>query len=249
MLRAVLFDLDDTLFDHRQGARMALTELYEAHEAFRARTFPEFERMHARFLEELHGRVIAGELALDVARRERFRRLFAAVGVGDDDELVAGAAETYRVGYKKVRRPIAGAVALLQLVKQHARIAIVSNNLLDEQQEKLRMCELDACVDVLIVSEEAGVSKPDPAIFRLALERLDCDAADAIMVGDSWAADVIGALSCGIPPLWFNPLRKTAPDPDAGVPELHSLEPAHEALAAIRAAAAAARLRPDLAAR
>lgn len=237
MLRAVLFDLDDTLFDHRLCARMALSELYGAHAAFQARAFDDFERMHARFLEELHRRVIAGDLALDDARRERFRRLFAAVGEPADGEVVARAAETYRLGYKKVRQPVPGAAALLRLVKERARVAIVSNNLLEEQQEKLRLCDLDACVDVLVVSEEAGVSKPDPRIFGIALERLGCEPEDTVMVGDSWAADVIGAISCGIRPIWFNPLGKAAPDPTASVPELRSLEPADRALAIILAAA------------
>ncbi len=239
MLRAVLFDLDDTLFDHRLCARMALSELYGAYAAFQGRTFAEFERMHARFLEELHRRVIAGELPLDDARRERFRRLFAAVGAAADDEVVARAAETYRVGYKKVRQPVPGAVPLLRLVKERARVAIVSNNLLEEQQEKLRLCDLDACVDVLVVSEEAGVSKPDPGIFRIALDRLGCEPEDVVMVGDSWAADVIGAMACGIRPIWFNPQGKAAPDPSAAVPELRSLEPPDRALATILGAAGA----------
>ena len=68
----------------------------------------------------------------------------------------------------------------------------MSNNLLAEQQGKIRHCGFDAYVDALVVSEAAGVAKPDPAIFAQALAALDCDAAGAVMVGDSWPADIVG---------------------------------------------------------
>jgi putative hydrolase of the HAD superfamily len=233
VLRAVLFDLDDTLFDHRVCARTALTTLHEAYDAFRNRPFEEVERLHASFLEQLHVRVTSGELPLEQARRERFRRLFTAVGVTPSDDVVVEAAETYRGGYMKIRRAVAGAAALLAAVKERSQVGIVSNNLLEEQQGKLRQCGLDRFVDELVVSEETGMSKPDPRIFQIALDRLGCRADDVVMVGDSWAADVIGARAAGIRAIWFNPEHLPTPEPDAGVVELHSLEPVDAALATI----------------
>lgn len=233
MLRAVLFDLDDTLFDHRLCARQALAALHAAHDCFHTCPFPAFERMHASFLEELHRRVMTGELPLDEARQMRFKRLFEAVGVNPETELVARAAAAYRDGYRELRKPIAGAVDLLALVKTRATVGIVSNNLREEQADKLRHCGLDAYVDALIVSEEAGVSKPDPEIFRIALRALDCGASEVVMVGDSWSADVVGARAAGIAPIWFNPLGAPAPDPTEGVVELRSLQPADAALSVI----------------
>ena len=241
VLRAVLFDLDDTLFDHRICARTALTAFYDAYEALHQRSFAEIERLHASFLEDLHLRVTSGELPLEVARRERFRRLFEAVGLTAEDAMVAEAAETYRGGYMKIRRAVAGAAALLAAVKQRAQVGIVSNNLLEEQQGKLRQCALDRFVDELVVSEEAGMSKPDPRIFEIALERLGRRADEVVMVGDSWAADVVGARRAGITPIWFNPDRARPPDPDAGVAELHALEPVDAALTIIFASAGDAR--------
>jgi putative hydrolase of the HAD superfamily len=233
MLRAVLFDLDDTLFDHRQCARMALSELHHAHPCFQAWTFDELARVHAGLLEELHRRVMTGEVPLDVARQERFRRLFQAAGMMADPDVVAQAAATYRDGYRMVRQPVRGAARLLEVVKRRAQVGIVSNNLLEEQQDKLRHCGLDRYVDALVVSEEAGVSKPDPGIFEIALERLGCAADEAVMVGDSWAADIIGARAAGIRAIWFNPLGKPLPGGDAGVTELRALEPAEAAMSVI----------------
>ena len=224
MARAVLFDLDDTLFDHRFSARAALREVHARHAAHA--DFDAFERHHTRYLEEMHVEVLAGRIGLDAARRERFRRVFLALGVALDSSDVDAVASAYRHGYLQARRPIQGAVELLAAVRPLARVAIVSNNLVDEQREKLQFCGLAEYVDVLTVSEEAGASKPDPRIFEMALSRLDVAAIDAAMLGDSWAADVVGARRAGIRVVWFNPQRSAQPDEPAGVAAVHSLTPA-----------------------
>ena len=230
MITAVLFDLDDTLFDHRGCARDALAAVQGCHDRFRSMPFEALERAHARFLEELHVEVMLGRMPLEAARIERFRRLLEAVRVPSGDGLATRIAATYRDTYRTARRAITGAPALLAAVKAHAAIAIVSNNLREEQLEKLRTCGLDAFVDALVVSEEAGTSKPDPAIFRLALDRLHASAADAVMVGDSWAADVVGARAAGIRAIWFNPAGTPAPAGELAVPELRALEPVDGAM-------------------
>ena len=209
----MLFDLDDTLFDHRHAARQALTRVHQMHACFAARQFPLFEDEHARVLEEMHRRVLAGEIGIDDARLERFRRLFEAAGGTADDALLQETAMAYRHRYLETRRPVEGARELLAAVKPLARVAIVSNNLLDEQQQKLRLCGFDLYVDELVVSEEAGSWKPDPAIFRIALARLGCEAAETVMIGDSWSADIEGARAVGIRAIWFNPSAAEPLDP------------------------------------
>lgn len=222
--RAVLFDLDDTLFDHRRSARAALQEVHRGHAA--DLDFAAFERQHGIFLEEMHVEVLAGRIGLDEARRERFRKVFLALGVTIDAQAVDAVASAYRTGYMKSRRALHGAAALLTALRPHARIVIVTNNLLDEQQDKLRYCGLAAMVDALVASEDVGVSKPDPAIFRIALDRAGVQADRAVMVGDSWANDIAGAHDAGIRAVWFNPERVARPAELANVVEIHALEPA-----------------------
>ncbi len=223
MTRAVLFDLDDTLFDHRTSARAALSDVHRQHAP--AVAFAAFETQHTHHLEELHADVLAGRLSIDDARRERFRRLFADVGVAVDDAAVDRIAAAYRSGYVAARRVVDGAAALLAAVKPHARIAIVSNNLLDEQRDKLHFCGLMPLVDELVVSEEVGISKPDRGIFDETLRRLAVGASDAVMFGDSWAADIFGAVNAGIRAVWFNPRRRARPADPPAVAEVFSLTP------------------------
>jgi HAD superfamily hydrolase (TIGR01549 family) len=221
----VLFDLDDTLFDHLSAARAALTVVQNQHACFREWPFAALERLHAEHLEALHQVVLSGAMGIDAARIERFRRVFLAAGVTAAPSLLEATASAYRRAYLEGRRPIEGARALLAALKPHVRIGVVSNNLLDEQRDKLRVCEFTGLIDALVVSEEAGTSKPDPAIFRLALERVGCSADEAVMIGDSWPADVEGARAAGIPVIWFNPAGHRCPDPSAIVGELRVLAP------------------------
>jgi putative hydrolase of the HAD superfamily len=232
-LRAVLFDLDDTLFDHAFGARAALSRVHAMHACFGRSPFDAFETAHADHLETLHQRVVAGEIDIDTARRERFRRLFRAADVDPDDEALRQTAAAYRECYLASRRPVNGALELLKALKPHVRIGIVSNNLLQEQQEKVRLCGFEPFLDALVVSEEAGVAKPDPAIFAIALDRLGCDPAGAVMIGDSWANDIRGARAAGLRCIWFNPDARPIPETANNVRELRSFEPVSTVLAAI----------------
>lgn len=230
MVRAVLLDLDDTVFDHRHSSRAALQAVHGRHACFAGISFEALEQAHSRILEEFHRDVLFGRIALDDARVERFRRLFGLAGIDADTALATSAATTYREEYQAARRAVRGAATLLAALRTRARVGIVSNNLLDEQQEKLRYCELAGHVDELIVSEHAGVMKPDPAIFQFALDRLRATASESVMIGDSWAADVVGARRAGIRAIWFNPVGHPRPEQAPEVAELRALEPLGDVL-------------------
>lgn len=233
MIRAVLLDLDDTLFDHRHGARQALAAVRGAHECFSSIAPADLERRHSEILEALHLQVLAGTLRLDDARRERFRRLFEGAGVVPEPALVEAAAATYRDRYQTSWREVRGATALLEALRGRARVGVVSNNLTREQHDKLRFCGFDAHLDAVVISEEAGVSKPDPAIFSIALERIGAAAEETVMIGDAWRTDIAGARAAGIRAIWFNAQRRPRPEPWPDVDEIASLEPAAAVLAAV----------------
>ncbi len=226
MTRAVLFDLDDTLFDHRGASRAALAEVHRRHAG--ASDFHEFERHHARILEELHLEVLAGSRDLDDARRERFRRVFEAIGIRLTDQDADAVAAAYRAGYVPSWRAIEGAVDLVAALRAHARIGVISNNLIEETRDKLEFCRLAPLVDAVVVSGDEGISKPDPRIFHIALARLRVTAGEAVMFGDSWSTDIVGAARAGIRRVWFNPLRKQKPAEPADVAEVFSLSPIDE---------------------
>jgi 5'-nucleotidase len=223
---AVLVDLDDTLVDQGRAVRGGL-EAIAAH-------FPALARVpadalletHNAWLDRLHLDVLRGELSIDEARRIRLGHLLAEAGVQASDADLDLAATAYRRGYVNAWCAVEGAAALLERLRRGARVAIVSNNLREEQLGKLRACGLDRLVDEVVVWEDVRIPKPDPAMFRIALERLDprAGAETAVVLGDSWSADVMGAVAAGMRAVWFN--RRGVPCPDAGLAtEIRALVP------------------------
>src|SRR5512133_1866380 len=87
--------------------------------------------------------------------------------------------------------------ALARLRAGGARLAVVSNWDVS-LHDVLERTGLRALLDAVVISAELGVAKPDPAIFRAALDRLGATAADAMHVGDSLEADVAGARAAGL---------------------------------------------------
>ena len=225
MIRAVLFDLDDTLVDHRHAARAAIDGV--------RRRFPELAKIpldvldaeHQRILDLLHHEVAVGTRSVDDARIDRYRRLFAFAGAGD--QRAGAAAELHRREYRANRRAVDGAVELLAVLRPQVRIAVVTNNTLAEQSEKLATFGLSPFVDALVTSGELGVAKPQLGIFTEALQRVDCAADEAVMVGDSWAHDVEGARAAGIAAVWLNRTGAAHPDRD-DTPQLRALTPPNE---------------------
>ena len=229
--RVVLFDLDDTLFDHQGCTRAALRALQARHDVFRARSFDAFDAAHRALLEALHLEVLAGRLTVDEARVRRFRRLVEQAGGESSDALARTIAADYREVYVANWQPVAGALALLQTLHGRVATGIVTNNVAAEQYQKIEACGFGPYLDAVVISEEAGVAKPDPRIFELALTRLGYARQTAVMVGDAWNTDIAGARAAGIRPIWFNRLR--AASPDSTVQEIDSLAPADAVAARI----------------
>jgi HAD superfamily hydrolase (TIGR01509 family) len=222
----VLVDLDDTLFDHTHSSLAGLEALRQRFDVLTRFTLAALAKIHSANLEAMHALVLSGELSVNEARTARFRALTHDCGAPslDADALLA----VYREAYLHTRRAVPGALELLAAVRARApvpaKVAVVTNNVVVEQVEKLAHLGMTELVDVLVVSEEAGVRKPEPAIFRIALERCGAAPEQAVMVGDSWGADVLGARAAGIRAVWLNRTGRPCPGPTKGA-EIKSLFP------------------------
>ena len=229
-IRAVLFDLDDTLFDQQYSSRCGLAAIQKQYPCFQQKTLAELEQIHTQLLNTWHDKVLQGVLSLAEARTIRFREFFERCGEPATNDLVDAATTIYRNVYQATRRPVPGVLPLLRSLHVRVKIAVVTNNMVSEQQEKLACCGLTPFIDILVTSEEVKVAKPEPAIFQAALDHLQCRATEVVMVGDSWSADIVGASNLGIRSVWLNRQNMACPDPILGV-EIHSFEPLETTLA------------------
>jgi len=200
--QAILFDLDDTLFDHRRASSVALEAIHRSFAADLPKQ--EFAARHAQVLELFHARFLAGELTLDQARVARMQALFAAFERDLDAATAEQVASDYRQQHQANRHLVDGARELIEQLAGRCRLGIVTNNSTVEQMEKLRALDIASHFDAVVISEDVGVTKPDPEIFAIALQRLDASPHQAVFIGDNWANDIIGARAVGMAAVWLD---------------------------------------------
>lgn len=194
-LRLVLFDLDDTLCDYA-GARFRRLE-----QAFR-RAFASAGLVPPDDLAPL----IAESIALHPHSTEHFPELLARYGIGDD--AVRMAREWYGGNRFHTLALFPDAVATLDAVRRLPgveRIGMITNGPTEVQRRKIELLELEPHVDFILISEEFGCWKPDPAIFAEALRLGGAAADEAVFIGDSAEHDMTGAHAAGIAGIWINP--------------------------------------------
>ncbi len=138
--------------------------------------------------------------------------LLAGAGVADREALVAWLwSEQPRRNLW--RKPIAPMVALAEdLAARGVPLAIVSNSE-GRLAELLDEIALAAPFSVVVDSGRFGIAKPDRRIFDHALAALGTPGAHALHIGDSWAADVQGALGAGLDALWYGRQAEPVDDP------------------------------------
>lgn len=100
-------------------------------------------------------------------------------------------------------KPIAGATSLLQRLREHGKLLGVCSNWDYPLQEELARADLPP-FDAISISWEAGARKPNAAIFHDICSKLGVRPAAAVYVGDSWTADVVGAIRAGLMPVWIH---------------------------------------------
>ena len=211
-VRAVLFDLDDTLYDHTEASRRSTAEAITVEPALAVAGLEMVQAENLRLLEVLHVDVAAGRTSVADARAERWRRVLTTFG-GNPRNAYA-LAERARTAYRACEGPVPGAVELLDRLRSvGVLLGIVSNNDGAEQRGKLLRLGLAARFATAAFSADHGVAKPDPRLFHVALAGLQLEPECAVHVGDSWETDVLGARAAGIRPVWFN--RSCRPCGDA----------------------------------
>ena len=206
-LEAVLFDLDQTLAASRtawrEGFADIATALFERHPSLAG---PEGA---GAFYERVFRPLVASEEATSGGDwdREFVRRPFGrllAEHAERDDAFADALFEAYYEAWPRHIALFPDARATLETLRGRYRLGLVSNGQSREQRLKVELLGLDQHFDVVAISGELGVMKPDPAIFEHVLGRLGVAAAAAVHVGDDVHADISGAQAAGLAAVWVN---------------------------------------------
>jgi putative hydrolase of the HAD superfamily len=170
---------------------------------------------------ELQSRVKEGERVSELWR-DYFHIILANVGTPlESHEPIIETLWEAHERFGLWTSPIPGAVETVKILKEQGfRLAVVSNA--EGQVERdLTLAGFDGLFETVVDSHVVGVEKPDPAIFRIALERLDTRAEGAVYLGDVPAIDIVGAHAADIAAVL---LDRHDLYPDIAAPRLKSIE-------------------------
>lgn len=201
MYKLILADADDTLFDFQKAEKVAFE-----------RSFLEMDHgLDVRGMKQkydiinklLWNDVEKGLLTSKQVRVERFRRLFHDLEVSfSADEF----SELFINHLSEGAFLLEGAEEVCKYLRSKYTLAIVTNGIKEIQLSRLKRSVIKEYVTEIIISEEVGVSKPDPRIFESALKKLNhFDKENVLMIGDSLSSDIQGGINFGIDTCWFNP--------------------------------------------
>ena len=222
---AVLFDLDDTLVDMRGAWRASFAEaiapLHAATPSLRALGPPEaiYDGPFRRYSEAAHAAAGGGEWE-ERFTDEAFARLLAA-HAAPDPALAARLAGRYRAAVPARVALYPDALAALDAVGARWPLALVTNGPSRLQRPTIARFGLERRFAAVVVSGEAGVRKPDPAIFAIALDALGAPPDAAVHVGDNPRDDVAGAVAAGLGAVWIDRGQWQPPAP--GEPAPHAV--------------------------
>lgn len=214
-MRAICFDLDDTLIDRWGSVRRFLVG------------------QHARFATELNGidlatyeEVFDRHDACGARKRIRvYRRVVRELQVPISAETLT--MDYLRHAWCEVTLLADAEAVLRHFIERGWRLACITNGSTAIQEPKLHSTGLAGYFDTISISEREGVAKPDPVIFWQTLDRLGVEPADAVMVGDNPDADMRGAREAGLLGIWLRNQFPWPADlpwrPDAMIEELCEL--------------------------
>ena len=200
---AVLFDLDDTLYDQVTPFEKAFAKTVGPTDLL---DVPELFRMFRHHSDLLFEASVDGRLSVERMRVLRFQRACADSGIIVSDETAAAFQETYAWNQYHAIEVTPTINDLLAWCAENVRMAIVTNGPSKHQRAKVRALGLEKWfpADRVLVSEDLGVAKPDAEMFLRAARALGTAVDDCVFVGDSPANDVAGANAAGMPVVWFD---------------------------------------------
>lgn len=141
----------------------------------------------------------------------------------------------FQMHYPHFARLSIGALEMLVALRARGfKTAIISNGHTKVQSAKIEITKLKNAVDLVVISEDVDLRKPDPRIFQLAAERLGVTPARCIFVGDNPEVDVLGAEASGMTGVFYGAgatWPDTLPFPKYGIDTLCEVLPLIEAVA------------------
>ena len=200
MIRDVLLDLDDTLFDFHKAEKIALTKTL-VH--FGIDPTEETLALYSTINAAHWKRLELGEISREEVKVGRYRELFETIGV-ECDPVKATAYYESMLAIGHYFMP--GAPELLGELYRKYRLYIVSNGTAKVQEGRIGSSGITKYMDGIFISQILGANKPDKQFFDICFAEIpDFSLSETVIIGDSLSSDIKGGINAGITTVWFNP--------------------------------------------
>ena len=198
--KVILFDADETLFDFKKTEREAFKNTmmefgFDYDESYHFSIYKEINTAIWKELEE-------GIITQEKLKIERFKRLNDKLNAGFDEEEFSKA---YMINLGNGSFLLDGAIELIEDLSSKYILSIVTNGLTIVQERRVKNSVIAKYFKDIVISEEVGISKPNPEIFEYALSNIKgVNKNEILMIGDSLSSDIRGGINYGIDTCWFN---------------------------------------------
>lgn len=219
---AVLFDVDDTLYDRASAQVQLLSAIIRGLPSLFIGV--NWNVAHAAFQES--DRLVSARLdrrePIDEPRLERGKVFLGLLGLASSNAARVNA--VYMDSYARVRPAVPHAIACLKELAARVPLGVVSNGFVDIQYRKLEALGVRHLFSCIVLSDELGIRKPDVRIFQEAIRRIALPPLECVYVGDSYKYDMVGAAAAGMRTCWLRRVESSgereAPLPEGPVPDL-----------------------------
>ena len=201
-LTDIFFDLDHTLWDFEKNSAATFEQLLSPFDfSFDVETFMQAYTPinHAYWKLYRENKITTEEL-----RFVRLQKTFEALNSPQSTQRLTALSQGYIDQLSSYTHVFDGTIDLLDYLSKRYKLHIITNGFENVQQKKMLNAGLAPYFDVVLTAEKAGVKKPHPSIFKQALALANTTASNALMIGDSYEADIEGAIALGMQAIHFN---------------------------------------------
>lgn len=208
-IKHVFFDLDHTLWDFDRNSGLAFAKIFEINDI--AIDYDAFLKVYSPINFQYWKWYREDRVTKSQLRYGRFKKTFDKLGISVTDDVIDKLSDDYITHLPDNNFLFDGTMELMEYLKPKYKLHIITNGFEEVQAAKMEQSKLAPYFETVTTSEAAGVKKPNAKIFNLAMSRAGAVASESIMIGDTYEADIVGALNIGMEAICFNYHNLTLP--------------------------------------
>ena len=200
-IKHIFFDLDHTLWDFDKNSQLTFQQIFKEQNI--QLKVADFLEVYMPINLDYWRLYREDKISKEYLRFNRLKDSFTAVNYNISDDLINIISKDYIAYLPSHNHLFEGTIEILEYLHKKYELHIITNGFEEVQNLKLQKSGIIKYFKEIITSESIGVKKPNPKIFEHALKKVNTVAHNSVMIGDSYEADVLGALKSNMLAIHF----------------------------------------------